>query len=326
MGYELRWITQSLAVGRAPMSYAELDVIREAGIRGIVNLCAEFSDLHELEETAGFEVCYLPIWDEDVPDMAQMETALAWLDEAMYLGKKVLVHCRHGIGRTGTFVTAYLIRKGLGLKTASKTLKGSLASPSNYSQWKLVKKYNKRSGMLKIREPSLEINHQVDLGRFFSDYEALVAKIDAAGCQEQTETAPCGTGEHPCCTLRFVMPFIEVVYLHTIMGRELTSRQREAAIERAWQGKGGCPLNPGSGCEIFKFRPIRCRTFGKQDLVRDKNEIDALAKELSRNVFLAFSGRFLAPGQFHFSMAETVTGKFVQAYFNHMAAGPASGR
>ncbi|MGQ9500375.1 MAG: protein-tyrosine phosphatase family protein [Dissulfurimicrobium sp.] len=49
-----------------------------------------------------------------------MERALAWLDEAIYLGKKVLVHCRHGIGRTGTFVTAYLIRRGLGLKLAAK--------------------------------------------------------------------------------------------------------------------------------------------------------------------------------------------------------------
>jgi hypothetical protein len=58
-----------------------------------------------------------------------------------------------------------------------------------------------------------------------------------------------------------------------------------------------------------------------QDFVRDREEIDTLLRELSRSVFLAFSGTFLAPGQFQFSMGEMVTGKFVQAYFNHMAAG-----
>lgn len=325
MSYEIRWVTKSLAVGHAPMSYAQLDTIREAGIHAIVNLCAEFSDLHELEEKAGFEVCYLPIWDEDVPEMPAMEKALAWLDEAIYLGKKVLVHCRHGIGRTGTFVTAYLIRRGLGMKTAGKKLKGSLATPSTYSQWKLVKKYNKQSGELKIREPSLETGNRVDLSHFFTDYEALVARIDREVDRHETkETSPCGTGGHPCCAQAFQLPFIEVIYIHTRMGWQLTSAKREAVVERARaaaaQNSPACPFNPGPGCDIYPFRPVRCRTFGTKDFIRDREEIVTLLRELSRSVFLAFSGEFLEPGQFHFSPGETARGKFVQAYFNHMAA------
>ena len=146
--YELTWITDNLAVGYAPTSYEALDSIKAQDINAIVNLCAEFSDLHEIEEGAGFEVYYLPIWDEDIPEMEEMEKALAWLDEAIYLRKKVLVHCRHGIGRTGTFITSYMIRRGLGLKAAKKKLKCSRASPSNYSQWKLLRQYGK-----KIRYP-----------------------------------------------------------------------------------------------------------------------------------------------------------------------------
>ena len=86
--YQLTWITDHLAVGHAPMSYEDLDLIRAEGIDAIVNLCGEFCDLHEIEENSGFEVFYLPIPDECAPDMEEMEKALAWLDEAIYLGQK----------------------------------------------------------------------------------------------------------------------------------------------------------------------------------------------------------------------------------------------
>ncbi|MCK5193034.1 MAG: dual specificity protein phosphatase family protein, partial [Desulfobulbaceae bacterium] len=161
------------------MSYDDLDYIRELGIGAIVNLCGEFCDLHQIEEKSGFEVYYIPIPDETAPDMAELEKGLDWLDEAIYLGKKVLVHCRHGIGRTGTFVTGYLIRRGLGLKMSEKKLKGTSARASNYSQWKLLRKYGKKSGKLTIREPSLESGHLVDLSEFFMEYESLISEVES---------------------------------------------------------------------------------------------------------------------------------------------------
>ena len=78
-------------------------------------------DLHEIEEQSGFEVYYLPIPDGCAPNLEAMEQALVWLDEAIYLGKKILVHCRYGIGRTNTFIFAYLLRRGFDLKGAQKT-------------------------------------------------------------------------------------------------------------------------------------------------------------------------------------------------------------
>jgi len=322
--YPLKWITKSIAVGYAPMSYAELYTIKTQGVDGIVNLCAEFSDLHDLETSSGFEVYYLPIWDEDIPKMEDMEKALAWLDEAIYLGKKVLIHCRHGIGRTGTFVTSYMIRKGLTLKAASKQLKSSNANPSNYSQWKLLKKYGKKSGVLTIREPSLEIKNRVDLSLFFSDYEALIKNIDKeVKGQSKEGHVQCGKVMHKCCSQGFDLQLIEVIYLHSKMNKLFTSGQREIMITRAvetYKKEGGlCPFNDGSGCQVYEIRPARCRVYGAIGFSSDKHEIKELLFELSQTVFLAFSGQFLPDIAFLFSVADTVSGKFVQKYFNYMS-------
>ncbi|MCD4722414.1 MAG: dual specificity protein phosphatase family protein [Desulfobacula sp.] len=321
--YPITWITDSLAVGYAPMSYAELETIKAKGIDAIVNLCAEFSDLHDIEKSSGFEVCYLPIWDEDIPKMKDMEKALAWLDEAIYLGKKVLVHCRHGIGRTGTFITSYMIRRGLGLKAASKKLKSSSANPSNYGQWKLLKKYGKKSGVLTIREPSLEIKNRVDLSHFFSDYESLIKNIDKE-VQNQSKKDPiqCGRKEHKCCSESFDLQLIEVIYLHSKMNRHFTSDQREVLIKRAVKTYKKenmlCPFNDGSGCQIYELRPARCRIYNTLEFSADNHEIKDMLFELSQTVFLAFSGQFLPNTDFTFSVADTISGKFVQKYFHYM--------
>jgi len=323
--YELTWITDSLAVGYAPTSYDALNAIKAHEINAIVNLCAEFSDLHEIEEAAGFEVYYLPIWDEDIPEMEEMEKALAWLDEAIYLGKKVLVHCRHGIGRTGTFITSYMIRRGLGLKMAKKKLKCSRASPSNYCQWKLLKQYGKKSGTLKIREASLEMKKGVDLSGFFSDYEALIEEMTPVETQITEEQTPCGKGRHICCQTDFKLPFMEVVYLYSKTNRYFTSAQRETLIQKAVAGSKRkerlCPLNNGTGCEIYDMRPSRCRFYGTPGAaLSPPHDIPKMLAELSRTLFLALSGQFLPEKGLTFSVADTISGKFVQKYFHHMMA------
>jgi len=321
--YRITWITNSLAVGRAPMSYAELDFIKSQGIDGIINLCAEFSDLHELEESSGFEVYYLPVWDEDIPGIDAMEDALAWLDEAIYLGKKILVHCRHGIGRTGTLVTSYMIRRGHTLKAAGKKLKASKANPSNYGQWKLLKKYGKKSGVLKIREPSLEIKNRVDLSLFFSDYESLIKKIDKEIEKQSGKSSICGKDDQTCCTEPFELSFIEVVYLHSKINRNFTSVLREKLIKRSietYKKKNLlCPFNRGKRCEAYNIRPARCRIYDAVEFSEDKHEIKKMLVELSQAVFLAFAGKFQSDMNFTFSIADTISGKFVQKYFHLMS-------
>ncbi len=344
--YQLTWITSNLAVGYAPMSYAELDSIKEQGIDAIVNLCGEYCDLHEIEEGSGFEVYYLPIPDESAPDLESMEKALEWLDEAIYLGKKVLVHCRHGIGRTGTFVTAYLLRRGLGLKTASKKMKNTRANPTNYSQWRLLKKYGKSQGVLKVREPSLESRHVVDLSVFFFEYEALVKDMDerAAEASEGSDIPVCGKEANECCGEYFELDLVEAIYISNKINRVLRIEQRNETINRgieisshtrelkkrvlpdefiqAYRHEKNliCPLYVEGECILFDYRPLRCRVYGINSDAVNSQLMDSVLDNLSKEIFFVLSGAFLEGKKVAFSMEDIVSGRFVQEYF-HLLAG-----
>ena len=331
--YELSWITDHLALGHAPMSYAELDAIADHGITGIVNLCAEFGDLHEIQAKYGFEVYYLPTFDDEAPDLDALEKALDWLDEAVYLGKKVLVHCRHGIGRTGTFVTAYLLRKGFGLKLAKKNVEAVRATSASYQQWKLLKRYDKQAGRLTVREPSLEGKRAVDLGPFFADLAALQAGIDEAIARLDATDGDglrlCGRDDDTGCRRPLQLGLAEAAYLAHSVNRLLPSDERRKAIDRAArvsrisETTGGtpyrCPLNVDGQCIVFSARPLSCRLFGLTERLPsdlDLARIETSLTQLSRNLLLALTATLPEEQTLSFALADVVSGRFVQRYFD----------
>ncbi len=322
------WVTPSMAVGHAPMSYDHLDLLKKAGIDSIINLCAEFPDLPLIEQKAGFDVYYLPIEDEETPEMETMDNALEWIDESIYLGKKVLVHCRHGIGRTGTIVSAYLLRKGLSARLVQQKLKKLRSKPSSYCQWQLLRKYGRSQCALKTREPSLEHKNIVDLNPFFDDIEAILNRIEL---EISGSGRLCGREHMLCCRQKVKVSFVEAVYLSHKMNVMLSRDKRQELISyavdvlntRRATGKGAivqeeklvCPLNLNGKCTFYTQRPLACRLYDHTHISKkDKQELSNNIRTLSENLFLAFSGSFLKD-DLTFDLNEVISGKYVQKFF-----------
>lgn len=322
-GHPTTWITDHLAVGPAPMSFAALDDLRSQGVRCILNLCAEFTDLHSIEAEQGFEVYHLPIEDEEAPDLAELDKALDWLDEAIYLGKKVFIHCRHGIGRTGTVLNAYILRRGLGHRRAWLKLRRLRSQPANFRQWRMVRRYGKGAVPLTVRPPTLEHKSFLNLEPFFADYQALVRQVEDACAAQPAPLERCGREHTRCCREPFGMPLVEAVHLNARVNALLSREDRKAAIDRASDGHSaaagaGCPLLQSGACKVFDDRPLRCRL---QDLPPDvaarlEAELAPALAKASREIHQALTGQFLPEGFPRFSVAEAVSGRYVQVFFD----------
>lgn len=343
--YHLTWVTDQLAVGHAPMSHVQLSYIEAEGVDAILNLCGEFCDLHDIEKEAGFEVHYLPLADEEAPGLIELEKALEWLDEAIYIGKKVLIHCRHGIGRTGTVLNAYLLRRGLGHRLAWLALRKLKSKPANFVQWRTVRKYGKKSGKLTVREPSLEFDRLVDLSPFFNDYEELAQRLQERSNESDVQEV-CGLDHVQCCTTPVRLTLAEAVHLSHRINLELTREARLAVIERAVEtaqaerrtaqdvgekGESGeyclsgsgavCPLLENRACLLFDHRPLQCRAFGL-DVSEDGelwSELLAPAlNKISSEIWFAYTGSMADAGMPLFSLPDVVSGKFIETVFKFM--------
>ncbi|TIH12921.1 phosphatase [Marinifilum sp. JC120] len=342
--YKPTWVTDQLAVGCAPMSHAQLNSLKAQGIDGIINLCGEFCDLHEIEQSAGFEVYYLPLEDEEAPGLVELENGLEWLDEAIYLGKKVLIHCRHGIGRTGTVLNAYLLRRGLGHKLAGRKMKALRSKPANFSQWWTIRKYGRRSGRLTARIPSVEFKRKVDLSPFFNDYLELAGKVEQRAVKFK-DLQQCGQDHDRCCRTPLSMTLAEALHLSHCVNLELTHEDRLAVIEKAVvtaraekramrelssDNEAGfclsgvdsaCPLLENGKCRLFDYRPLQCRAFGLGSSENGQLWRDVLSPgldKISREIWFACTGAMQEDRLPAFSLPDVVSGKFIELLFKMM--------
>ncbi len=124
---ECYWVVPDrLLAGERPshddeeLSRARLSAFLEAGVTDFIDLTdpREFPPyeplLQELAAQRGMKVRYarLTIGDYGLPSRERMQEILDEIDAALNKNRKVYVHCWGGVGRTGTVVGCFLVRRG----------------------------------------------------------------------------------------------------------------------------------------------------------------------------------------------------------------------
>ena len=108
MAERFSWVIKDLIAGmERPGLYQnlqnDLKFLDDNGINVIVNLEEYFWEYPE------FEVLHLPIDDFTPPMPNDFENFIEFVCERFDEGKKILVHCHAGMGRTNVMIASYLV-------------------------------------------------------------------------------------------------------------------------------------------------------------------------------------------------------------------------
>lgn len=91
----------------------KLQLFAQAGITHFIDLTSPADPVKPYQALDGAVRINHPITDFGVPSPLQMQSILQSIQSALDQGGKVYVHCKGGIGRTGTVAATWLTEQGL---------------------------------------------------------------------------------------------------------------------------------------------------------------------------------------------------------------------
>ena len=139
IGRDLSWLTEELAVSRCfhPREVAELGASH--GIGAVIDLREEDCDDASVLAEHGIAFLHLPTPDMMPADQQMLDRGVAFARGHMDGGRRVLIHCQHGIGRSAMLALCVLVDLGeepLGALALAKNRRAAISpSQDQYLGW-----------------------------------------------------------------------------------------------------------------------------------------------------------------------------------------------
>ncbi len=131
------WITDELAVGGHVPGERTAELAREHGIAAVVDLREEARDDEHALRSHGIAFLHLPMPDSLGAPLALLSDGVDFARD--YAGKRVLIHCQHGIGRSALLALCVLVDRGmppLAALSLAKDRRDQISpSPAQFEAW-----------------------------------------------------------------------------------------------------------------------------------------------------------------------------------------------
>jgi ADP-ribosylglycohydrolase len=182
-----------LLAGEYPGSMSRADAMERvhrllaAGITSFIDLTeqGELPEYDNLLPLAEQRVRYrrVPVLDHSVPDSAaHMTRILDLIDSELRAGQSVYLHCRAGIGRTGTAVGCHLVRSGLANDQAYERLQWLWQQCARSRRWPSIPETPEQVDfVMRWQEPAAGAGAQLGLAPRYEGALVGLALGDALG-------------------------------------------------------------------------------------------------------------------------------------------------
>ncbi|WP_299078417.1 diacylglycerol kinase family protein [uncultured Paraglaciecola sp.] len=158
---------------------SDVDNLSEIGIKGVLDVTAEFDGLDWSSENRELDYFNIPVLDHKSPSLEKLQKAIHWLENHIKNNRAVVVHCALGRGRSVLVVAAYLLSQNpkLSVSEALDKIRGIRATANlNKHQLKALSEFHKQ-GKLKIKKTIWIIANPVSGGGKWPKNKAEIMQL-----------------------------------------------------------------------------------------------------------------------------------------------------
>jgi protein tyrosine phosphatase (PTP) superfamily phosphohydrolase (DUF442 family) len=113
----MSWVTDRLAVG-GRVRPEDIKALGRVGITDVIDTRSEYRDDEQALAREGIQLLYLPTPDTHPLSVEQLMQGAEWASKRIRQGRRVLIHCEHGVGRSVLLTCAVLVYNGMHARDA----------------------------------------------------------------------------------------------------------------------------------------------------------------------------------------------------------------